>query len=94
MSEELVEKVAQSMYESVYIGTNEKPWSLLPKSLVIGWMVPARAALAAIEASGTHCVVPTLATFSMLAALGAGMVQGPIVYARCIDARPRTGETP
>jgi len=62
MSEELIEAIARAMYERDCIGLTK--WSLLPSHKRHPWEANARAALAAIEASG-HAVVPVTPTQEM-----------------------------
>jgi hypothetical protein len=57
MTDELIEAMAKAIYEGVYTEL-PKPWSLLHSRWRAEWIRGARAALQAIEASGTHVVVP------------------------------------
>jgi len=59
MSDELTEAVAQTIYERIHKRHKDSsPWSLLTSTKRNVWLADARACLAAIEASGTHKIVP------------------------------------
>lgn len=55
MNEALIEAVAKAIAEKMGC---ERPWSLMTATAKNGAMSLATSALAAIEASGTHVVVP------------------------------------
>ena len=61
MTDKLIEAVARAMYESKWAD-----WELMASGSQDKWRSDARAAIAAIEASGTHVVVPVEPTETML----------------------------
>ena len=69
MTDALIEAVARALHakEWEHVGTNKRAkFGDVDKPY---WMESARAAIAAIEASGTHVVVPSALTDQMLSAL-------------------------
>lgn len=60
MTDKLIEAVARAMYESKW-----GDWDLMASDSQDKWRIDARAAIAAIEASGTHAVVPVIPTDRM-----------------------------
>lgn len=62
-TEALVEKIARAIYEAQNARYGGR-WELVETKDV--WRDSARAALAAIEGSGTHCVAPTIAEWDMI----------------------------
>jgi len=90
MSQELIETIARAMYERDCIGLTK--WSLLPAHKRHPWEANARAAIAAIEASGTHCVAPMEANEFMLRAGDDADNRAYVsleIYAAMLAARPK-----
>lgn len=93
MSEALIDAVARAIYETdqpdfaARWGTKRTPDQL---QIERGYRTAARAAIAAIEASGTHVVAPAVATDAMIAAARGNNYEWPAnCYDVMIDARPK-----
>ena len=100
MTNELIEKIARAMYES---DVRPAPWSwgdlsrhVSGNRIFNSYIRSAHAALAAIEASGTHVVVPVEPTEAMesAASLNADVrvLDAHAAFSAMLSARPKVTE--
>lgn len=93
MADKLIEAMARALFNA------ENEWRKLQEGIsgepmddrafkvtIVEWRLKARAALAAIEASGTHVVVPVIPTERMMYS---HRQAGEEVYATILAARPK-----
>lgn len=99
MTDALVEAVARAIFSHEWDGGAAPVFGMDGSRSY--WLHASRAALAAIETSGTHVVAPVVATDDMLAAAMDARREArsdhhndDLVYPAMLSARPKQEETP
>jgi hypothetical protein len=90
VTDELIEVMARAIAKRCWY--NVDVWEKIPTQAHSEYRDLARAALQAIEESGTHVVVPTLATHEMTMSMSKAFAirnTASSAYAAMLDARPK-----